>query len=125
MTQHGFSTRRPAKCHCGWTFNTWHICVDLTTPEPVLAPVKKPMPLEQREKLAEAARKRAVERNKKRDAKIIRLYLQGQLGMRDVATEVGCAYQTVRRVLMINDIPIRPAGVTLSRPGDYVHGAFN
>lgn len=126
MSGSGFTIKKPSKCmfgKCDWPYDTWHICAVFTGPEPVVRE-PKPMPVEQREKIAESARKRGRPRDAKRDEKIVKLYTEGKLGMRPIAEEVGCSYKTVQAVLKRNNIQRRPPGPTLWRPGN-VHGAFN
>lgn len=122
----GFNTARPSKCmfnRCDWPYDGFHICVDLATPEPKLPPKPQTMSAEQKAKIGEAVKRTRQTANLKRDQKIVELYLRGDIGLKDIAKEVDCAYQTVRNVLKRNHIVLRKQGQTIYRPG--VRGAFN
>lgn len=122
----GFSNKRPSKCmfgRCEWPYKTWHVCVDLKTPEPEVKAIPKWTAAERKE-IGERVRASAKRRTAERDLKIIELYTQKQMGLKPIAREMGIAYQTVRSALLRNNIKLRPKGYTNARPGN-VHGAFN
>lgn len=126
MTQSGFNTKKPSKCifsKCDWPYDTWHICIDVEGPEPVVPP-KPVMTEEQRAKIGESVRAKAKKRTAERDVEIVKLYTEEQMGLKPIARKMGIAYQTVRNTLIRNNVPFRPKGVTNYRPGN-VHGAFN
>lgn len=113
-------------CKCGWKYEGFHICVDLTQPEPVRkVKVRKPRARlahqaaksspEWRAKLSAAALRHQAEireRNKSRDEDIIRLYSDEYMTIREVAAVIGINYATVTGVLS----RAQEAGLVVIRP---------
>lgn len=127
MTQSGFNTKRPSKCmfgRCEWPYKGFHICVDLSTPEPVIEKSGPVWTAAEKKEIGERVRATAKKRTAERDLKIVELYVEKKMGLKPIAREMGIAYQTVRSALLRNNIKLRPKGYTNSRPGN-VHGAFN
>jgi DNA-binding CsgD family transcriptional regulator len=133
MTQSGFNTKKPSKCmfgRCDWPYSTWHICVDLGTPEPKVQPIRRQSSMfvktaEHRQNLAAAARERYYEKNAERNAKIKQMYVDGGMSIKEIVREIGLGYHTVRTALLRSGVQMRPKRVNYKRNDKSVHGAFN
>lgn len=112
---------------CGWRYPGFHICVDLSTPEPPPPPIKKPRPrrfdrydtnrssLEWKASIARSMQNRAAtlrEKNKARDEALVQSYANG-LTVREIQAETKLNPETIRRALHIardeGRLTIRPA----------------
>lgn len=102
----------------------FHVCLDLSAPEPVIAKVAKakrtqsPRSADHAANLAAAQRQRWAERRASqasRDAEIIARYATGEVGISSIASEFGIGRETVRRILVDAGVEIRKPGATIAR----------
>lgn len=120
------------KCgRCGWKFPSFHVCIDLTEPEPAAPAQPKTagtftgerfegrVSEEAREKISLANRERWKTRNRARDEAMINRYRQGDVGYSDLEQEFGITRNTVVRVMKLAEkdglVKIRRPGATLAK----------
>lgn len=115
---------RDVPCKCGWKFLGFHICIDLSSPEPTAPKSHKKrfheMSPAQKAAWDESQKLRWQEHHDKhrdRDAKIVERYNEGNVGYRALSEEFGCAHTTIQRVLknaeLAGQTVIRKRGKTL------------
>lgn len=114
---------RDKSCHCGWKFPGFHICVDLSTPEPKIQSKKmRKMSTATYKALREAQenrRERERVEHVARDKEIVRLYNQGGVGYRELMEKFGIGQTTVQNIMKRAEaeglVIIRKQGHNISR----------
>lgn len=111
------------KCdRCGHRYPGFHICVDLSTPEPKRREQKPwTMTDSQREGISQAQRERwerVREENAPRDQAIIDRYNEGRISYRDLAKEFRISHTTVVKIMRLASdagfVTLRVKGHTLA-----------
>lgn len=95
---------RKEKCStCFMVHGGFHICIDLSTPEPVITPREiGPMSEEKRRSISEAQSERWAKihaANAERDRQIIERYKEGEVGYMKLAEEFELNGSTVHKIL--------------------------
>jgi DNA-binding CsgD family transcriptional regulator len=86
---------------CGWKFPGFHVCVDLSTPEPATKATHPDMTPSQLESLNQARLSR-WERHRlataDRDKKIVEMYKDGKT-LKEISEEIELAYPSVNKIV--------------------------
>lgn len=113
---------RDKNCKCGWKFPGFHVCVDLSRPDPKILGVnhfpkgtkERPnMTASTRLALSEAAQRRAArerEANAPRDARIVERYNEGDISVAETARMFEISRNNAAEIL-------RRAGCEIRKPG--------
>jgi hypothetical protein len=116
---------------CGWKYEGFHVCVDLSAPVDPKVLAKHTQRYkhssEMRDRLSNAASIRWARHREdmaERDSRVVERYKEDNASMRDLAGEFGIDFQTVRNILhraaARGECEIRPPGVNARFKKGYV-----